>query len=201
LARFLKKAVGHPLGAGRDSSRLSYGSFGPEMRRGLVEAFAVAYYNGSIKPNLAEKNPATGRDAEYLMDAPQFEKVKKSEVWAYSTAVGTGYQYRVVYRDKRFSDLDRLLEMYSGGSSSDDGDQPSAEERLYRILLVLIKEGRLPQTFKVQPPKDPRVDSLTSTVERLSQSVGDLEKRLKKLEEGEAPQTGQALPSETPVFP
>jgi hypothetical protein len=171
------------------------------MRHGLVEAFAVAYYNGSVKPNLAEKNPATGRDAEYLMDAPQFEKVKRSEVWAYSTAVGTGYQYRVVYKDKRFSDLDRLLEMYSGGATAGDGDHPSVEERLYRTILVLIKEGRLPQTFKVQPASDQRVEALASTVERLSQSVDDLQKRLKRLEEGLPPQPGQASPSESPVYP
>jgi hypothetical protein len=171
------------------------------MRRQLLEAFAVAYYNGSIKPNLAEKNPANGRDAEYLMDGPQFEKIKRSEVWTYSTAVGTGYQYRVIYRDKRFSDLDRLLEMYSAGSNTTETDQPSAEERLYRMVLQLIKEGRLPQTFKVQPAKDSRIEGLVSTVERLTKSMDDLEKRLKRLEEGQAATSDPGLPSEPPIVP
>jgi hypothetical protein len=174
-------------------------SFGQGMRHRLVEDFAVAYYNGSIKPNLAEKNPMNGRDTEYLMDAPQFEKTKRSDVWTYSNAIGTGYQYRVVYRDKRFSDLDRLLEMYSGDSTAAEGGQPSAEEQLYKMVLLLIKEGRLPQTFKVQPAKDARIESLASTVERLTKSIEDLEKRLKRLEEGQAARLDSALPSESPV--
>ena len=169
------------------------------MRHRLVEDFAVAYYNGSIKPNLAEKNPMTGRDTEYLMDAPQFEKTKRSEVWTYSNAIGTGYQYRVVYRDKRFSDLDRLLEMYSGDSTVADGGQPSAEEQLYKMVLLLIKEGRLPPTFKVQPAKDARIQSLVSTVELLTKSVEDLEKRLKKLEEGQAARLDSSITTESPV--
>jgi hypothetical protein len=158
-------------------------SFSRGMRHRLVEDFAVAYYNGSVRPNLAEKNPATGRDVEYLMDAPQFEKTRKSEVWSYSNAVGTGYQYKVTYRDKRFSNLEPLLDMYSGGSTVVESDQTSVEERLYRLVLQMIKEGRLPQAFKIQPAKDPRIDSLTSTVERLSRSLDDLEGRLRRLEE------------------
>ena len=163
------------------------------MRHRLVEDFAVAYYNGSVKPNLAEKDPMSGRDAEYLMDGPQFEKIKRSEVWSYSNAIGTGYQVRVTYRDKRFSDLDRLLEAYSGDSTTPEGDQPSAEEKLYRMVLLLIKEGRLPQTFKVQPAKDTRMESLVSTIERLALSMDDLEKRLKRLEEGQTAPSDSGL--------
>ncbi len=174
-------------------------SFGQGMRHRLVEDFAVAYYNGSVKPNLAEKDPMSGRDAEYLMDGPQFEKIKRSEVWSYSNAIGTGYQVRVTYKDKRFSDLDRLLEVYSGDSTTLEGDQHSAEEKLYRMVLLLIKEGRLPRTFKVQPAKDSRIESLISTVERLSRSMDDLEKRLKRLEEGQTARSDSGLTSESPV--
>src|SRR5713226_6325189 len=106
-------------------------SFGAGMRRRILEDFAVSYYNGSIKPNLAERNPTTGRDAEFLMDAPQFGKIKREDVWASSSAVGTGYQYRVVYKDKRYSDLDRLLRMYSGNVSLEENDRAWVEQSLY----------------------------------------------------------------------
>ena len=181
------------------SEKTDDSSFGMTMRKRLVEDFAVAYYNASIKPNFAEKNPITGLDAEYLMDGPQFDKVKKSEMWASSSAVGTGYQYRVIYRDKRFSDLDRLLEMYSAGLKTEESTQSSVEERLYRIILQLIKEGRLPQNFKVQPAKDPRIEGLLSSVESLTRSMEDMETRLKRLEEAQTARSEPVLPSEPQV--
>ncbi len=181
------------------SERNDDSTFGMTMRRRLVEDFAVAYYNGSIKPNFAEKNPMTGLDAEYLMDGPQFEKIKKSEIWTSSSAVGTGYQYRVTYKDKRFSDLDRLLEMYSAGVTTVESDQSSVEERLHRIILQMIKEGRLPQSFKVQPPKDSRIEGLLSAVEHLTRSMEDLENRLKRVEEAQIARSEPVLPSEPQV--
>ncbi len=189
----------HQLMSRKLSERIEDSSFGMTMRRRLVEDFAVAYYNGSIKPNFAEKNPITGLDAEYLMDGPQFEKIKRSEIWASSSAVGTGYQYRVIYRDKRFSDLDRLLEMYSAGVTAVEGDQSSVEERLHRLILQMIKEGRLPQSFKVQPPRDSRIEGLLSTVEHLTRSMEEVEKRLKSLEETQTISSEPMLPSEPSV--
>lgn len=159
----------------------------------------MAYYNGSIKPNFAEKNPMTGLNAEYLMDAPQFEKIKKSEIWASSSAVGTGYQYRVTYKDKRFSDLDSLLESYSAGVQTVESDQSSVEDRLYRLILQMIKEGRLPPSFKVQPAKDSRIEGLLSTVEHITRSIEDLEKRLKTIEEAQIARSEPVFPSEPQV--
>jgi len=187
--------------SGKLSERNDDSTFGMTMRRRLVEDFAVAYYNGSIKPNFAEKNPITGLDAEYLMDGPQFEKVKKSEMWASSSAVGTGYQYKVIYKDKRFSDLDRLLEMYSAGVTTVESDQSSVEERLHRLILLMIKEGRLPQSFKVQPPRDQRIEGLLSSVEHLTRSMEDLEKRMKSIEEAQIGRQEPVLPSEPQVVP
>ena len=92
----------------------SDGNFGGEMKHRLVDEFVVSYINGSLKPNFAEKNPMSGRDVEFLMDGPQLDRTKKTDIWYYSSAVGTGYQYRVVYRDRRFSDVDRLVQLYSG---------------------------------------------------------------------------------------
>lgn len=158
-------------------------NFGREMRQRILGDFVVAYYNGSVKPNLAEKDPMTGKDTEFLMDGPQFDKVKRSEVWSHSTAVGTGYQYRVVYKDKRFSSLTQLLGMYTGSIAVAEEDKPLVEQRLYEIVLLLIKEGRLPQSFKLQPVKDARVDKLNATIEKLTQAVDSLEKRVKTLEE------------------
>jgi hypothetical protein len=185
----------------RMSERSEDSSFGMTMRRRLIEDFAVAYYNGSLKPNFAEKNPITLLDAEFLMDGPQFEKIPKSEIWASSSAVGTGYQYRVIYRDKRFSGLDRLLEMYSAGATTIEGDQTSVEERLHRLILQMIKEGRLPPSFKVQPPKDSRIEGLLSSVEHLSKSMEELEKRLKILEESQTTRSLPVITSEPPVVP
>jgi hypothetical protein len=183
----------------RMSERSEDSSFGMTMRRRLIEDFAVAYYNGSLKPNFAEKNPITLLDAEFLMDGPQFEKIPKSEIWASSSAVGTGYQYRVIYRDKRFSGLDRLLEMYSAGATTIEGDQTTVEERLHRLILQMIKEGRLPQSFKVQPAKDPRIEGLVSAVERLTKSMEELGVRLKSLEEAHTARSEPELPNEPQV--
>ncbi len=157
--------------------------FGSETRRRLVEEFAVSYYNGSLRPNLAEKNPMTGREIEFLMDGPQFEKIKRPEIWSYSNAVGTGYQYRVVYRDKRFSDLERLLQMYSGAVQVQEGDGPLVEQRLYEVILALMREGRLPKTFRIQPARDVDEQKVMSMVEELSRTLEELGERVRRLEE------------------
>jgi hypothetical protein len=153
------------------------------MRRRLIEDFAVAFYNGSIKPSLAEKNLNTGKDMEFLMDGPEFGKIPKDDMWSYSNAVGTGYQYRVVYKDKRFSDLERLLRMYSGKVTLGESDQAWVEQSLYDLILLMIKEKRLPQSFKIQPAKDPRIDVLVMEVEKLTRALSELEKRIVKVEE------------------
>jgi hypothetical protein len=158
-------------------------AFGREMKRRVLEDFVISYYNGSVKPNLAEKEPMSGRNVEFLMDGPQFEKIIRSDIWSYSGATGTGYQYRVTYRDKRFSGLEQLVGMYSGSVPVAENDRPVVEQRLYEVLLVLIKEGRLPREFKLSPAKDVRFDKLNSTVERLAHALDNLEKRVKSLEE------------------
>ncbi len=175
--------------------------FGGEVRRRLVEEFAVSFYNGALKPNLAEKNPMTGREIEFLMDGPQFERTKRSEIWSYSNAVGTGYQYRVVYRDKRFSDLERLLEMYSGAAQAPEGEGASVERRLYEEILALIREGRLPKTFKIPSARYPQEDKIVSMVEDLGQKVEDLGRRVRKLEEQLAAQESPKAEDEPPQLP
>lgn len=159
-------------------------SFSQDMRHRLVEDFAVAYLNGSMKPNLAEKNPTNGRDIEYLMDGPQFERINRSELWSYSNATGTGYQYRVTYRDKRFSDLDNLLGVYTGRGTipGDDGNN-MVDQRLYELVLLLIKEGRLPKSFKIQSAKDPRLDKIIAMTEQLKVSLDLLDAKVKRIEE------------------
>ncbi len=153
------------------------------MKHRLVEEFAVSYYNGSLKPNLAERNPVTGREIEFLMDGPQFEKIRRPDIWSYSNAVGTGYQYRVVYRDKRYSDMERLLGMYSGTVQTAEEDKPLVEQRLYELILLMIKEGRLPKSFKLQPMKENQDEKLVSMVEELGRSMDELGRRVRNLEE------------------
>lgn len=157
--------------------------FGDAMKRRVVEEFVVAYYNGSLKPNVAEKNMMTGKEIEYLMDGPQFEKIPKSDMWTYSNAVGTGYQFRVVYRDKRFSDLERLLQVYAGTSTIPEDEKAAAEQRLYELILQLIREGRLPKSFKLVTAKDAENEKVAALVDELGRSLEELGKRVRKLEE------------------
>jgi len=152
------------------------------MRHRLVEEFAVSYYNGSVKPNLAEKNPINGRDIEYLMDGHQFEGIQRAEVWSYGNAIGTGYQYRVVYKDKRYSDLEKLLEMYSGTVQTAEEDRMLVEQRLYEMIMLMMREGRLPKTFKVQSARGIQEERLLAMVEELGRSMDELGKRVKELE-------------------
>jgi hypothetical protein len=173
-------------------------SFSEGMRHRLVEEFAVSYYNGSVKPNLAEKNPINGRDIEYLMDAPEFERIQRADVWSYGNAIGTGYQYRVVYKDKRYSDLERLLAMYLGTVQAAEGERTLVEQRLYEMTLLMLKEGRLPKTFKVQSTREAQEERLVAMVEELGRSMDELGKRVKELEarlasqEANAPQVSAA---------
>lgn len=169
-------------------------SFSPGVRHRLVDDFAVSYYNGSIKADLAEKNPTTGKDVEYLMDGHQFEKLDRSEVWSYSTAVGTGYQFRVTYRDKRYSDLVRLLAMYSGRIAVTEEDSPLVEQKLYDLILLMLQEKRLPQNFKIQPVKDPRLDRMIAAADQLARSFDTLEMRVKALEDRLKEREGLPVP-------
>jgi len=158
-------------------------SFSEGMRRRLIEDFIVSYYNGSLKPNVAEKDPSTGRDVEFFMDTPQFDKTRKSDVWSFSNAVGTGYQYRVVYRDRRFSDLGHLTDVYSGTSEATEEEKASAEQNLYQLILLMIKEGRVPKTFKVKSAQEVQEQKLIAMVEGLSRSMEELGKKVKALED------------------
>lgn len=159
------------------------GSFGDGMKHRLVEDFTVSYLNGSVKPNLAERNPMNGRDVEFLMDGFQLERTKKTDVWSYSNAVGTGYQYRVVYKDRRFSDLDRLVQLYSGTLPASEEDRPVVEQRLYELVMLMLKEGRLPKAFRVQSSDETENRKLTSMVEELGRALEELGARVRKLEE------------------
>ena len=161
----------------------SESSFGDSMKHRLVEEFVVSYYNGSLKPNMAEKNPMNGRDIEYLMDGLQFERLRKPDVWSFSNAVGTGYQYRVVYKDKRFSDLERLLDTYSGTISAPEEDKPLVEQKLYELIMLMIKEGRLPKTFRIQSAREVQDEKLVQMVEELEHTLDELALRVRKLEE------------------
>ena len=161
----------------------SDGNFGGEMKHRLVEEFVVSYINGSLKPNFAEKNPMSGRDVEFLMDGPQLDRTKKTDIWSYSSAVGTGYQYRVVYRDRRFSDLGRLVQLYSGTLPVTEEDRSVVEQKLYELVVLMIKEGRLPKSFQVKSAKEAENEKLAALVEKLRQSLDELGKRVRRLEE------------------
>jgi hypothetical protein len=174
-------------------------SFGGAVKHRMVEDFVVSYYNGSLKPNVSEKNPATGREVEYLMDGPQFDRIRKAELWSYSTAIGTGYQYRVVYKDRRFSDMERLMEVYSGTVETTAEDRARTEQSIYQLILLMIKEGRLPKTFRLQSPDEVQEKKAMALVEELGRSMEELGRRVRALEDQlvaqQALQTQSVAPS------
>jgi hypothetical protein len=174
-------------------------SFGDGVKRRMVEDFVVSYYNGSVKPNVAEKNPATGRDVEYLMDGPQFDRIRKAEVWSYSNAMGTGYQYRVVYKDRRFSDMERLMEIYSGTVQTSEEDKARSEQSIYQLILLMIKEGRLPRSFKIRASEEAQEQKLAAVVAELGRSMEELGKRVRALEEQLAAQQALQVQSPAPI--
>lgn len=173
-------------------------SFGASTKHRMVEDFVISYYNGSLKPNVAERNPTTGRDVEYLMDGPQFDRIRKAEVWSYANAIGTGYQYRVVYKDRRFSDLERLMEVYSGTVQSTEEDRARTEQSLYQLILLMIKEGRLPKTFRIQTAEEAQEQKVVALVEELSRSMEELGRRVRALEEQLAAQHALQVQSASP---
>jgi hypothetical protein len=164
-------------------------NFGGATKHRVVEEFVVSYLNGSLKPNLAEKNPMNGKDVEFLMDGFQLERTKKSDIWSFANAVGTGYQYRVVYKDRRFSDLDRLVQLYTGTIPTSEEDRPVVEQGLYELVMFMLKEGRLPKTFRIQTASESDSQKLVSMVEELRHSVEELGQRVRKLEEQQAVQS------------
>jgi len=169
------------------------GSFSGSMRRRLLEDFVVSYYNGTLNPNIAEKDPSTGRDVEFLMDAPQFDKIRKSDVWSFSNAVGTGYQYRVVYKDRRFSDLGRLVGVYSGTSEAAGEDRASAEQDLYQLILLMIKEGRMPKSFKIRSSQEVQEQKVIAMVEELGRTMEELGRKVRAIEEKLAAQPASSV--------
>jgi hypothetical protein len=175
------------------------GSFSESMRRRLLEDFVVSYYNGTLNPNIAEKDPSTGRDVEFLMDAPQFDKIRKSDVWSFSNAVGTGYQYRVVYKDRRFSDMGRLVGVYSGTSETAGEDRTSAEQDLYQLILVMIKEGRMPKSFKIRSSQEVHEQKVIAMVEELGRTMEELARKVRAIEEKLATQPASPVPDDRAV--
>ncbi len=173
-------------------------SFSGATKRRLVDDFALAFFNGSLKPNLAEKNPMNGREVEYLMDGPQFDRIPKKEIWSSSSAVGTGYQFKVVYKDKRFSDLEDLLAVYSGTAPTSDEDRPVVEQRLYEFIMLLMKEGRLPKTFKIQSTGEADTAKVVASIDELRRSLDDLGRRVRRLEEQLASRGAQGTLDESP---
>ena len=174
----------------------SESSFSEGMRRRLVEDFVVAYCNGSLKPGVGEKDPSTGKDVEFLMDAPQFDKIKKPDLWTFSNAVGTGYHYRVVYRDRRFSDLGHMVGVYSGTTEATEEEKASAERSLYQLILLMVREGRVPKAFKVRSAQEVQEQKLIAMVDDLSRSMDELGKKVRAIEEKLAAQQAAPVPGD-----
>jgi hypothetical protein len=164
-----------------------------------VQEFVVGYYNGTLKPNLGEKNQVTGKEIEFLMDGPQFERTKRSDMWSFSTAVGSGYQYRVVYKDRRFSELESLMQMYSGATTATEVDGAEVERRLYDLILVLMREGRVPKTFKMPTPSEPKEDRVAAMLDEFRRTLDELGKRVKQLEDQLEAQKSQGSSNTEPA--
>lgn len=56
-------------------------------------------------------------------------------------------------------------------------------DKLYSLILVMMREGRCPPNFKLQPFRDNQIASLASQIERVSRLFDALEKRVKGREQ------------------
>jgi citrate synthase len=56
------------------------------------------------------------------------------------------------------------------------------EKRPYETIMVLLREGRLPKTFKIQPAADLLVEKILPMVEELRRSVESLNGRVARME-------------------
>lgn len=169
----------------KDESKDDY--FNPAFRHNLVQEFCIAYYNKDFKPDVALKSETSGQDAHWYSDSTiDLEKWKgEPGVISYidnGRVSSAGYRYSVILRDSRFKELDALVEKYF------DPDTPSAdklntEKELYKLVRILMKDNRIPKSFKMQPFRDAQLESIAMKQERTVRLLDALEKRVASLED------------------
>ncbi|MDA4124605.1 MAG: hypothetical protein OK438_04040 [Thaumarchaeota archaeon] len=168
----------------KDASKDDY--FNEGQRHSLVQDFSVAYYNRDVIPDVTDKD-ANNEDVNFAFSKGEngsyknFYKLRKSEVVSYEWDSSYS-RYEVKLVDERFKELNALLDKYS------DADTPSTdkllvEKELYRLIRILMKEGRVPKTFKLQPFRDAQMSHLASSLERTTKLLDTLEKRVRGLED------------------
>jgi hypothetical protein len=176
------------------SDRFDY--FNETMRHNLVQEFALAYYTREIIPDLAEKyefidgseythNFMTRKDVvEYIASVGGWSRVISSGTLTDSP----NSEWFVKIVDKAYKDLDSLLDKYSDVDTPPD-EKNKAEKELYPMTKRLMKQGRIPKEFKLQPYRDQYLEDLTLKMasmgvkmDALGRKIENLDTRLKIVE-------------------
>lgn len=179
----------------KDANRDTY--FTEETKHALVEDFAVSYYNRSVDnkkfvPDLAQKS-VNEINLRTAMSQTTLDKYKDSQIWSYDDYDGayrSTYDYWVTFRDERFSELEDLLDKYTDRIEVPPTEKPLIEKKLYSLIMLLMREGRVPASFQLIPYRSAMMDRLGSGLERATKLIDNLEKRVKNIENNPFLKTG-----------
>ncbi|MDG6950890.1 MAG: hypothetical protein JRN12_03475 [Nitrososphaerota archaeon] len=171
----------------KDGSSDSY--FNEKTRHSLVQTFAVCYFNREVKPDLAQKG-RTGANAEFSVHYSSLDKYPKETVWSCKLQSYSSYDYYMVLKDERFSELDELLDKYSDRIEVPESEKALIEKKLYSLTLLMMKEDRLPHSFRLEPVHDAEMNNLASKLERTTKLLDNLERRIANIEKNPFLKTG-----------
>lgn len=171
--------------------------FNDEAKRSLVADFVVQFYNRSIKLDLAEKDLG-GSALSYVMEKEAFRKLKNVEIVSYYVEEKQRYLstyspydvFHVIKRDPRFLDLEELADKYSNVVKVGPEEKEAVIDKIYETIMVMLREGRMSDNFRLKPYRDAQIEGLTAQIARLTKLIDSLEKRLKGVENNPILKTG-----------
>ena len=143
-----------------------------------MQEFVISCYNRTVVPDLADKNANRVNIGSWRDDNA---KINGNLIWSIGGKDSFDRNF-IVMKDNRFSELDELLDKYSERIDCPEEEKPLIEKKLYSMILLLMKEGRVPKSFQIQPFRDSQIESLTSKIDRIAKLIDNLERRVKGLE-------------------
>ncbi|HZW54741.1 MAG TPA: hypothetical protein VFF30_00475 [Nitrososphaerales archaeon] len=169
--------------------------FSSDMKHKLVEKFTVAYYNKSIKLDLAQKTKQQDKDLVQTVTKEKLDELgNKVFSWerqyhsansfsysAYSSYSDGYFTYIAVLKDERFAELDDLIDKYSERVETSQEGKLEAEKKLYSLIMLLKKESRIEGKFELEPAKDIETIRLGAEVRQNSQELVTQSQMINKL--------------------
>ena len=150
--------------------------FNDDMKRRLVENFVVSYYNKLISPDLAIKT-IDNKNVVMMVGPANIGKYDPNDIWSYDNS-----SWNLVLKDNRFNQLNELVDKYSDRIETPELEKPAIEKKLYSLILLLMREGRIQEDFELEPQRDAELDNLASKIDRISKLIDNVEKRVRSLE-------------------